>query len=103
MTIGDVQPKLALVKIFLLKIFLFGIATLLPASATVVAALSSPPARHVVLIVWDGMRPDFVSPQYAPTLDKLAHDGVRFRNHHSVYPTATDVNGAALASGCYPN
>src|SRR4030095_7159271 len=37
------------------------------------------------------------------TLDRLARDGVRFRNHHSVYPTATDVNGAALATGCYPN
>jgi arylsulfatase A-like enzyme len=41
--------------------------------------------------------------KYAPTLDKLAHDGVRFRNHHSVYPTATDVNGAALATGAYPD
>src|SRR5438046_1730076 len=59
--------------------------------------------RHVVLVVWDGMRPDFVTEKYAPALDKLAHDGVRFRNHHAVYPTATDVNGAALATGCYPN
>jgi arylsulfatase A-like enzyme len=49
------------------------------------------------------MRPDFVTERYAPTLNKLAHDGVRFRNHHSVYPTATDVNGAALAIGAYPN
>jgi len=49
------------------------------------------------------MRPDFVTEKYTPTLDKLAHDGVRFRNHHSVYPTATDVNGVALATGCYPN
>jgi arylsulfatase A-like enzyme len=59
--------------------------------------------RHVVLVVWDGMRPDFVTERYAPTLNKLAHGGVRFRNHHSVYPTATDVNGAALATGAYPN
>src|SRR6476661_7323291 len=59
--------------------------------------------RHVVLVVWDGMRPDFITEKYTPTLDKLAHHGVRFRNHHSVYPTATDVNGAALATGCYPN
>jgi arylsulfatase A-like enzyme len=49
------------------------------------------------------MRPDFVTEKYAPTLDKLARDGVRFRNHHAIYPTATDVNGAALATGCYPN
>src|SRR5438128_10364372 len=49
------------------------------------------------------MRPDFATEKYAPTLDKLAHDGVRSRNHHAVYPTATDVNGVALATGCYPN
>src|SRR5207245_4869052 len=59
--------------------------------------------RHVVLVIWDGMRPDFVAERYAPTLNQLAHDGIRFRNHHAVYPTVTDVNGAALATGCYPN
>jgi arylsulfatase A-like enzyme len=69
---------------------------------TSIAAANEKP-RHVVLVVWDGMRPDFVAEKYAPTLDKLAHDGVRFRNHHSVYPTATDVNGAALATGAYPD
>jgi predicted AlkP superfamily pyrophosphatase or phosphodiesterase len=73
-------------------------------SASVALAADTPAApRHVVLVVWDGMRPDFVTEKFAPNLDKLAHDGVRFRNHHSVYPTATDVNGAALATGCYPD
>lgn len=56
-----------------------------------------------MLIVWDGMRPDFVNERYAPTLNAMAYDGVRFQNHHSVYVTATDVNGAALATGLYPN
>lgn len=66
------------------------------------SARAEPAPRHVVLIVWDGMRADFATEQYAPTLAKLARTGVRFRNHHSVYPTATNVNGAALATGCYP-
>ena len=83
------------------KIFL--VAILLAASAALAAANATPAPRHIVLVVWDGMRPDFVTEKYTPTLDKLAHNGVRFRNHHSVYPTATDVNGAALATGCYPN
>ena len=59
--------------------------------------------RHVVVVVWDGMRPDFVTERNAPTLWKLAREGVTFRRHHSVYPTATNVNGAALATGAYPN
>jgi len=59
--------------------------------------------RHVVVVVWDGMRPDFVTEEYTPTLWKLAKDGVTFRNHHAVYPSATNVNGTAIATGVYPN
>ena len=59
-------------------------------------------SRHVVVVVWDGMRPDFVSEQNTPTLWKLAHEGVTFRNHHSVYPSATMVNGTTIVTGVYP-
>ncbi|MEY2496208.1 MAG: hypothetical protein QOJ45_2700 [Verrucomicrobiota bacterium] len=59
--------------------------------------------RHVVVIVWDGMRPDFVTEKNTPALWKLAQEGVTFRHHHSVYPTATNVNGAAIATGVFPN
>jgi arylsulfatase A-like enzyme len=97
------QPKIGLLKTRFRKFLLIVIAALLGQPASVVAAVSAANTRHVVLVVWDGMRPDFVTEKYAPTLDKLAHDGVRFRNHHANYPTATDVNGAALATGCYPN
>src|SRR6266566_6383142 len=58
--------------------------------------------RHVVVVVWDGMRPDCVSQENTPALWKLAHEGVIFRNHHAVYPSATNVNGTALVTGVYP-
>src|SRR4030088_2891974 len=66
-------------------------------------AVAAPPApeRHVVIVVWDGMRPDFVSEQNTPALWKLAQSGVTFRNHHSVYPSATIVNGTAINTGVY--
>ena len=60
-------------------------------------------ADHVVLMVWDGMRPDFVTKKNTPTLWKLAQKGVTFRNHHSVYPTLTSVNATALATGVFPS
>jgi len=60
-------------------------------------------SRHVVVVVWDGMRPDFVNEQDTPTLCKLAKEGVLFRNHHAVYLSATNVNGVALATGVYPS
>ncbi|PYL98941.1 MAG: hypothetical protein DMF19_13415 [Verrucomicrobia bacterium] len=90
-------------KIGFRKFLLIVIPALSAQPASVAADVSAAKTRHVVLVVWDGMRPDFVTEKYAPTLEKLAHNGVRFRNHHAVYPTATDVNGAALATGCYPN
>jgi len=67
-----------------------------------VAAETPKSERHVVVVVWDGMRPDFVSQENTPALWKLANEGVVFRNHHAVYPSATNVNGTAIATGVYP-
>lgn len=67
------------------------------------AILGATPERHVVIVVWDGMRPDFVSEQNTPTLWKLARSGVVFQNNHSVYPSATIVNGTAIVTGDYPS
>src|SRR5213082_2861318 len=66
------------------------------------AAVPAKPERHVVVVVWDGMRPDFVTEQNTPTLWKLAREGIIFRNHHAVYPSATMVNGTAMVTGVYP-
>src|SRR2546421_7875934 len=60
-------------------------------------------AEQVVLIVWDGMRPDFITPEHTPTLFQLTREGVFFKNHHSVYVSSTEVNGTALATGDYPD
>lgn len=58
-------------------------------------------ARNVVVFVADGLRYDSVTPQNAPTLWKLRHDGVDFTNSHSLYPTVTTANASAIASGHY--
>lgn len=60
------------------------------------------PVEHVVLVVWDGMRPDFIAPQYCPNLYSLATNGVFFKHHHPAYISSTEVNGAALATGANP-
>jgi len=73
---------------------------LLAAGAT---ALADAPVRHqIVLVVWDGMRPDFVNEQNTPHLWALAQSGVFFSQHHPVYPSSTEVNGTAIATGAYP-
>ncbi len=59
-------------------------------------------AAHVVVVVWDGMRPDFVTETTTPTLWKMAREGATFANHHPVYISSTEVNGTAIATGCHP-
>src|SRR6202140_5123548 len=58
--------------------------------------------RVVVLMVWDGLRPDFVTQRDTPNLFRLAREGVRFDRHHSIFPTLTMVNATALATGAPP-
>jgi len=75
------------------------------ASRAVPATLRTVPARlpKVIVFVWDGLRPDSVSPEVTPNLAKLRDQaGVNFSDHHSVYPTFTMMNAAALATGAYP-
>ena len=71
--------------------------------STAVAAFAAGKAEHVVVVVWDGMRPDFVNETNTPTLSQLAREGVFFQNHHAVYLCSTEVNATAMATGCYPN
>ena len=66
------------------------------------AASAAGKAEHVVVLVWDGMRPDFITPQYCPNLYSLATNGVFFKNHHCAYVSSTEVNGTALATGVHP-
>ena len=68
-------------------------------------AMVPPPsgkAEHILIMVWDGLRPDSVTEQTTPTLARLAREGVTFTRHHPVYPSTTEVNGTAMATGCYP-
>src|ERR1700747_2605336 len=68
------------------------------------ASAESPrgPARIFVLIVWDGLRPDFVTAERTPNLFAMENEGVRFARHHSVFPTITMVNSATIATGAPP-
>jgi predicted AlkP superfamily pyrophosphatase or phosphodiesterase len=73
-------------------------ASLLLAATVATAA----PDRHVIMVVWDGLRPDFVTPEYAPRLYEFAATGVTFKNHRAVFISTTVVNGTALATGAHP-
>jgi arylsulfatase A-like enzyme len=86
--------------------FTFALAVLAVSTVPSVRAAAetpaSAPARRVVVMTWDGMRPDFISEANTPNLWKLREDGVYFSRHHPVYLSSTEVNGTTFATGAYP-
>jgi arylsulfatase A-like enzyme len=59
-------------------------------------------AKHVLIVVMDGLRRDSVVPEDMPTLSALAKSGTFFAAHHPAYLSTTEVNGTALATGMTP-
>jgi len=59
------------------------------------------PITHLVIVV-DGLRPDYVTPEVMPRLIRLKERGIEFTAHHSVFPTVTRVNASSFVTGSYP-
>jgi arylsulfatase A-like enzyme len=81
---------------------LFLVSVAIPTRAQAPAEAHHGRGRIVVLMVWDGLRPDFVTQRDTPNLFRLAREGVRFDKHHSIFPTLTMVNATALSTGAPP-
>ena len=58
--------------------------------------------NQILVFVFDGLQISQVSHGLMPNLATFADDGVRFENHHSVFPTVTRVNVASITTGRYP-
>jgi hypothetical protein len=58
--------------------------------------------RRVLIVSFDALRPDMVTPELMPNLTAFAKRGVRFTHSRATFPTETRVNQAALVTGCYP-
>jgi predicted AlkP superfamily pyrophosphatase or phosphodiesterase len=71
-------------------------------AATIAACVSAAEPRRHLLIVVDGLRPDYVTADVMPNLTALGKRGVVFNRHHSVYPTVTRVNASSISTGAYP-
>ena len=58
--------------------------------------------RRVLIVSFDGLRPDMVTPALMPNLTAFAQSGVHCTHSRATFPTETRVNQAALVTGCYP-
>ncbi len=83
-----------------MTLMLCGIVLLSVCSGDPAAAAGT--QRKVILFVWDGLRPDSVTPKTTPKLWKMSQEGVFFHKNHSTYPTFTMMNSSSFNTGDFP-
>lgn len=82
------------IKIFLLLIFCTTVA-----SAQV---KNNTDNIRTLIVFFDGLRPDYITPEAMPNLYRFSKEGCYGKQHHSVFPTVTRVNASSYSSGSYP-
>jgi hypothetical protein len=89
------------------RLYTYSVAILISASCFLLLATSSTPLaaqttrRNVIIFVCDGLRAGSVNSVDSPTIYALENSGVTFANSHSLFPTFTTPNAAAIATGHY--
>ncbi len=66
------------------------------------AAAPTTPADRVVVLLFEGFAPSLLSATETPAFDRLREEGAWTHRLTSVFPTQGWVNGASLATGCWP-
>ncbi|MCA3585085.1 MAG: alkaline phosphatase family protein [Methylocystis sp.] len=59
-------------------------------------------AARIVVVVFDGLRPDMVTPDRMPNLFGFAQDNLWFREARSVFPSMTRVATSSISTGAPP-
>ena len=59
-------------------------------------------ASKVVIVVFDGLRPDMVTPERMPNLATFAGESLWFRQARSVFPSMTRVATSSISTGAPP-
>ncbi len=80
---------------------------LLPFSGNIYAGETQPTKSdtsklHTIIIIFDGLRPDYITPELMPNLYSFSKRSAYGKDNHSVFPTVTRVNAASYATGSYP-
>ena len=57
---------------------------------------------RTLLVFFDGLRPEYITPEIMPNVYAFSREASNGKNHHSVIPTVTRVNASSYSSGSYP-
>lgn len=55
-----------------------------------------------LIVFFDGLRPDYITPELMPNVYAFSKQGSYGKQHHSVFPTVTRVNSSSYSTGSYP-
>ncbi|HEU5147590.1 MAG TPA: alkaline phosphatase family protein [Chryseosolibacter sp.] len=58
---------------------------------------------RTLIVVFDGLRPDYITPDQMPNLFSFRKNASYGSAHHSVFPTVTRVNASSYVTGSYPH
>lgn len=57
---------------------------------------------RTLIVFFDGLRPDYITPERMPNVYAFSKRGAYGKQHHSVFPTVTRVNASSYSTGSYP-
>lgn len=75
---------------------------LMTASASAQTTNNGKTTTRTLIVFFDGLRPDYITPELMPHLYAFKKQGTYGLQHHSVFPTVTRVNASSYSTGSYP-
>jgi predicted AlkP superfamily pyrophosphatase or phosphodiesterase len=66
------------------------------------AASDAPPARTVVLVLYDGFLPSLLDAHETPAFHRIEREGSFTRQLEPVFPTISLTNQTSISTGCWP-
>lgn len=88
---------------FRFKLFAFSFSLFLLSPVFTTHAQQPDDTRTSTLIViFDGLRPDYITPENMPNVHAMKEAGAYGLHNHSVFPTVTRVNASSYITGSYP-
>lgn len=66
------------------------------------AQTTTPADLRTLIVFFDGLRPDYITPEQMPNLYAFSKRAAYGKQHHSVFPTVTRVNASSYSTGSYP-
>ncbi len=81
----------------------FSFLTVLVFSVFVTIGQATDHMPRTLIVIFDGLRPDYITPELMPNVFALRSRGSYGLAHHSVFPTVTRVNASSYVTGSYPH